>query len=397
MRREQGAVVQMGYEHNFDEVIDRRGTDSQMHQLYPSDVLPMHLAETDFKTAQPISDAIAARAAQGAFGYVAESESFQSAVKHWMDTRFAWSIEQEWVEYAPSVGASLLHAIQAFTHPGDRVLIQTPVYHAFHSLIDNSGRIKAFNPLLLKQGRYEVDFDDLERQLSHPRTKLMLLCHPHNPLGRVWSLQELARIAELCLHHGVFLVSDEVHSDLVFAGHPHIPLPKISKQIADNCIVCINPSKTFNLAGLRTAAVIIPNERVREAFRISLINNKALDRPVFGVLGLETAYRQCASYVDQLVPYIEGNVSLLSRYLTERMPQLELIKPEATYLMWLDGRKLSIPLDKLAAFFEQEAKLGLRDGAVFGNGDGFLRMNIAFPRAVLERALSRMEQAISKM
>lgn len=384
----------MTLEHNFDQQIERRSTDSQMFSLYPNDVLPMHLAETNFLTAEPIIDAIAARATQGAFGYVAESASFQLAVKHWMDTRFSWEVQQEWVEYAPSVGTSLVYAIQALTQPGDQVLIQTPVYHAFHSLIDNSGRIKLTNPLKLDQGRYEVDFDDLERKLSQPRTKLMLFCHPHNPVGRAWTRQELERIAELCLRHHVFIVSDEVHSDLVYSSHKHIPLPSISEQIADRCIVCVNPSKTFNLAGMRAAAVIIPNEQVREAFRISLINNKAIDRPVFGVIALEAAYMHSAYYADQIVSYIEGNVSFITAYLAEHIPQLELIKPEATYMLWLDGRKLNLPPEQLASFFLQEAKVGLRDGVVCGNGEGFLRMSIGFPRAVLEQALIRMKRAV---
>ncbi|WP_206669776.1 MalY/PatB family protein [Paenibacillus luteus] len=387
----------MALTHNFSVQYDRRHTDSQMYSLYPEDVLPMHLAETNFQTAQPIMDALASRVNQGMFGYVAESAELGLAVQHWMASRFELPIEPEWAQYSPSVGSSLVFAVQAFTQPGDRVLIQTPVYHAFHSLIDNSGRMKAENKLILRNGRYEIDFEDLERQLSNPRTKLMLLCNPHNPVGRCWTKEELTRMAELCLRHHVFVVSDEVHADLVYEAFTHIPLPAISEEIAQHCMVTVNPSKTFNLAGMRSSAAIIPNERRREAFRVALINNKAIDRPVFGMVALEAAYRHGGYYVDQLVPYIEENAKLVGEFLREHIPQLELIQPEATYLLWLDARKLGLPPDQLAPYFLREAKVAFRDGASCGNGEGFLRMSIGFPRAVLEQALHQMKQAVSKL
>ncbi len=383
--------------HDFDIRYERRHTDSQMYSLYPEDVLPMHLAETDFTTAQPVIDALARRVEQGMFGYAAESGGFGEAVRHWLDSRFRLSIESEWVEYSPSVGSSLFFAIQAFSQPGDRVLIQTPVYHAFHSLIDNSGRIKAENKLKLRGGRYEIDFEDLERQLANPRTKLMLLCNPHNPVGRCWTMEELARIAELCLRHDVFVVSDEVHGDLAYRSFTHTPLPAVSEEIAQRCMVTVNPSKTFNLAGMRASAAILPNKRRREAFRIALINHKAVDRPVFGTVALEAAYLHGGYYVDQLVPYIEDNARLVGQYLREHVPGLELIEPEATYLLWLDARGLGLPAEQLAPYFMREAKVAFRDGASCGNGEGFLRMSIGFPREVLERALRQIGQAASKL
>ncbi|WP_341279486.1 MalY/PatB family protein [Paenibacillus sp. FSL H8-0537] len=383
--------------HNFSVQLDRRHTDSQMHTLFPEDVLPMHLAETDFTTAQPIIDALAARVEHGMFGYVAESAGLALAVQHWMASRFQFPIEPKWVEYSPSVGSSLVFAVQAFTQPGDRVLIQTPVYHAFHSLIDNSGRIKAENKLKLHNGRYEIDFEDLERQLSNPRTKLMLLCNPHNPVGRCWTKLELTRIAELCLRYNVFVIADEVHADLAYEAFTHIPLPAISDEIAQQCMVTVNPSKTFNLAGMRASAAIIPNERWREAFRISLINNKAIDRPVFGVVALEAAYWHGGYYVDQLVAYLEENVRFVGEYLREHIPQIKLIQPEATYLLWLDARELGLPPEQLAPYFMREAKIAFRDGSSCGNGEGFLRMSVGFPTAVLERALHQMKQAVSKL
>lgn len=383
----------MALVHNFDLQLHRRHTDAQMYTVYPDDVLPMHLAETDFSTAQPITEALMIRAAFPAYGYTAERSSFPLAVSHWMSSRFNWTIEPEWVEYSPSVGSTVVFAIQSFTQPGDRIVIQTPVYHAFHTLIENSGRVKAENKLVLHEGRYAIDFDDLERQLAHPRTKLMVLCHPHNPIGRVWTPEELQRISELCLRHHVFVVSDEVHSDLVFAGHRHIPLPLISQAIAEQCIVAINPSKTFNLAGMRASAAIIPNRRWRDALRMTLISNKALDRPVFGMVALEAAYMQGGYYVDQLVPYIEANAQLVDAYLAKHIPGLSVIRPEATYMLWLDARKLGLKPEQLAPFFLTHARIGLRDGAVCGNGSGFLRMSIGFPRAVLKQALERLRSA----
>lgn len=384
--------------HNFDEIVELRGTDSKKHNLYPPDVIPMWIADTDFKCAQPIIDALVARAASGVYGYTASSDSFNLAVKNWLKKRFAFDINADWVEYAPAVVAGLVNAIQAFTKSGDQVLIQSPVYHPFHHIIANNARIKVQNNLLLANGRYEIDFEDLEHKLADPGTTLMLLCNPHNPVGRVYTREELTRIGELCLKHGVLVVSDEIHSDLVYEGHNHIPFPSLSEEIKNNCIVCLNPSKTFNTPGLRTAAVIIPNERLRQIYRTQMTANKADGRTVFGTLAFETAYNECGYYADQLLAYLQENVRFMLDYFERRIPRIKVIKPEATYLIWLDCRELGMRQEELRSFMLEQAKVGLHDGLIFGEeGTGFMRMNIGCRRAVLLEALERIEREVNAL
>ncbi|AJY75065.1 MalY/PatB family protein [Paenibacillus beijingensis] len=384
--------------HNFDEVIELRGTDSKKHNLYPPDVIPMWIADTDFKCAQPIVDVLVDRAAHGVYGYTTSADNFNLSVQRWLKKRFDWDIDTAWVEYAPAVVAGLVNAIQAFTRQGDKVLIQSPVYHPFHHIIANNGRTKVQNNLLLNSGRYEIDFEDLERKLKDPQTKLMLLCNPHNPVGRVYTREELMRIGELCLQHGVIVVSDEIHSDIVYEGHRHIPFPTLSEEIRNNCIVCLNPSKTFNTPGLRTAAIVIPNEDLRQAYHETIIANKADGRTIFGTLAFETAYNECDYYADQLVEYLAENVRFMMDYFERNIPNIKVIKPEATYLMWLDCRQLGMEQKELRTFMLERAKVGLHDGTIFGaEGTGFLRMNIGCRKAVLKEALVRIERAVNAL
>ncbi|OXM85517.1 MalY/PatB family protein [Paenibacillus rigui] len=384
--------------HNFDEMIDLRGTDSKKHNLYPEDVIPMWIADTDFKCPEPIVDAMVKRAELGVYGYTLSSNSFNFSVKSWLHKRFDFHIDEDWVVYAPAVVNGLVNAVQAFTQPGDHILIQSPVYHPFHHLIANNGRIKVQNSLLLHDGKYEIDFEDLEQKLKDPQTKMMLLCNPHNPVGRVYTREELTRIGEMCIKHGVIIVSDEIHSDIVYEGHTHIPFPSLSGEIKDNCIMCLNPSKTFNTPGLRTAAIIIPNETLRRTYENTITANKADGRTIFGTLAFETAYIECDYYADQLVEYLAENVRLLTDYVECHIPGIEVIRPEATYLMWLDCRQLGMSQQVLRTFMLEQAKVGLHDGMIFGaEGQGFMRMNIGCRRAVLQEALERIERAVSAL
>ncbi len=384
--------------HNFDDVISRRGTDSKKWNTYEKDVIPMWIADTDFQCAQPIIDAMVDRARQGCFGYPRNSDNFAASVRRWQKRRFNWDIEEEWVEYTPAVVPALVYAICAFTHPGDAVVIQTPVYHPFHHMVVNNGRTKLENALVLRNGRYEIDFEDLESKLANPRTRLMLLCSPHNPVGRVHSPEDLRRIGELCLKHHVVMLCDEIHSDILYDGRKHTPLASLSDAIRDNCIVCVNPSKTFNIPGVRTAAAIIPNKDLREAFHVSVLNHKGEGRTVFGTLLFETAYDKCEYYADQLVEYLQGNVDLLRKFFKERMTRIKLVNPEATYLMWLDCRDLAMSQPDLTRFMLEKARIAMNDGESFGRtGLGFLRMNIACRRATLREALERIEKAVADL
>ena len=384
--------------HNFDEIIDRRGTCSKKWDSYPPDVIPMWIADTDFKCPQPVVDAMLKRVAEGIYGYPVATRSFGRAVHHWLKKRFGWEIDESWVEFTPGVVPSLGYAIRAFTQPGDNVLIQTPVYHPFHHMVRNNGRTKAENELVLKDGRYHIDFEDLEAKLADPRTKLMLLCSPHNPVSRVFSEQELLRMGNLCLKHKVIVVSDEIHSDLVYSGHKHIPFPVLSDDIANNCLVCINPSKTFNTPGLRTSVVITPDKSLREAYHVSVVNSKGDGRTVLGPLALEVCYNECDYYADQMVEYLEDNVKFMLAYFAERIPRIKVIKPDATYLIWLDCRQLGMEQSDLNKFMLEKAKVAMSDGETFGKtGRGFMRINIGCPRKLLKEALGRIECAVNSL
>ncbi|MEN6567783.1 MAG: MalY/PatB family protein [Veillonellales bacterium] len=384
--------------HDFEEVIDRRGTDCKKWNSYPEDVIPMWIAETDFKCPQPVVDAMVKRAQFGSYGYPISSNTFNQAVVNWQKKRFGWHIEEEWVEFAPAVVPALVYSIRAFTNPGDKVVIQTPVYHPFHHSIVNNGRIKAENELILKNGRYEINFEDLENKLKDPRTKLMLLCSPHNPLNRLFSREELLKIGELCLKHHVIVVADEIHSDLVYWGKKHTPFGTLSEEIKNNCLVCVNPSKTFNIAGTRTAAVIIPNETLRERYHVSTLNNKGEGRTVFGTLPFEVAYNECDYYADQVVEYLEGNIKFMLPYFEEHIPKIKVIKPEATYLMWLDCRELNLSQPELNKFMLEKAKVAMNDGEMFGKpGIGFMRMNVGCRHVTLAEALQRIEKAVNNL
>lgn len=384
--------------HNFDEVVNRRGTECKKWDTYAEDVIPMWIADTDFKCPQPIVDAMVKRAEHGVYGYPSGGKNFERAIQRWQEVRFGWKIETSWVEHTPAVVPGVIFAIRAFSHPGDHVVLQTPAYHPFHQIIPNNGRIFSANELVLTNGRYEIDFADLERRLAHPRAKIFLLCNPHNPGGRCFTKEELTRIGELCLKNGALVVSDEIHSDIVYKGHRHIPFASISEEFAQHSIVCVNPSKTFNIAGVRTGAAIIPNRRLHDAYYESVADNKAYGRTVFGTLPLETAYLSCDYYADQLMEYLEGNLEFLTRYMKSRIPEISIIKPEATYLIWLDCRGLQLSEEALVKFFMEEAKVAMNSGLSFGEGGrGFMRMNIACRRETLQEALRRIETAIEKI
>jgi cystathionine beta-lyase len=385
-------------QHNFDEIIERRGTDSKKWSLYAPDVIPMWIADTDFRCPQPVIDAVVKRAEHGIYGYPGPSKGFELSVQHWEKTRFGWDIDPAWVEFTPAVVPALVYAVKAFTHPGDKVLIQTPVYHPFHHIIVNNGRYRAENELIYENGTYRIDFEDLEDKLSDPRTRLMLLCHPHNPVGKAFTREELLRIGELCLKHHVIVFSDEIHSDLVFWGRKHIPFASLSEAFQNNCLVSVNPSKTFNIAGTRTAAIITPNKELREAFKISVVNCKGDGRTVFGTLPFEVCYNECAYYADQLVAYLQDNILFLGDYLEKHVKGVKMVKPEATYLIWLDCQELNLPQPELNALFLEKAKVGLSDGESFGRtGKGFMRINVACPRSVLKEALERIRAAVATL
>ena len=385
--------------HNFDELVNRRGTGCKKWDTYPEDVIPMWIADTDFNCPQPVIDAMVKRAQHGIYGYPDNYKTFEESIVNWQKKRFGWEIKPEWVEYTPAVIPAIVYAMHAFTQPGDNVVIQMPAYHPFHDIIPNNGRHILGNEMILQEdGSYAIDFENLEESLSKRRTTMFLLCSPHNPTGKCFTREELTRISELCLKHNVFVVSDEIHSDIIYNGHKHIPFGSLSQEAADNCVVCVNPSKTFNIAGVRTGAAVIPNRKNHDRFYAPLENLKAYGRTIFGTLPIEVAYNECDYYADQLLEYLEGNLAYLKKFMAERVPLIKVGDPQATYLIWLNCKALNMEPKALHKFFLEEAKVAMNEGSTFRTGGaGFMRMNIACPRSRLVEALNRIEAAVNKL
>jgi cystathionine beta-lyase len=386
--------------YDFDKIIERRGTDSikwnGLEERFGSeDVLPLWVADMDFPAPEPVVRAIRERADHGVFGYACHTERYNDAVMGWLKRRHGWAVSRDEISYSPGIVTALVMIVKAFTKPGDQVLVQSPVYYPFFDVIKKHDRIVADSPLIPGEaGRYEIDFEDLETKLSQKTTTLMLLCSPHNPVGRVWTREELTRIGELCLVHGVLVAADEIHCDFVYPGHCFIPFMTLGEDLAMNCLSLMAPSKTFNMAGLKSSLVMAKNPEILKTYNAMLEAHHLEGMNCFGLAGTVAAYEEGDEYVDQLIPYLEGNVTLVRNFLREKMPQIKLIEPEGTYLLWLDCRAVSENPRVLKEFFLKRARVALSPGAVFGpSGSSFMRMNIGCPRSVITAALVRIEGA----
>ena len=398
--------------YNFDQVINRLGTDCTKWQFYETEagmvewpetggcrgedgVLPLWVADMDFPSPQPVVDALVNRARHGVYGYTGRTKTYDASVALWMEKRHGWKIESEWMTTTPGVVNALYTAVQAFTEPGEKVLIQPPVYHPFTHSIERTGRQVAQNPLVLKNNRYEIDFDDLEVKTRDPQVRLALLCSPHNPVGRVWTEAELRRFGEICNANGVLVVSDEVHADLLFRGQKFVPYALLGEPFAQNVVVTTAPSKTFNLPGLKTSNIIIPNPGIRQAFMDRLAYNGLYGLNAFGSMALQAAYQYGDDWLAQVMGYVEANFRFLSDYFASNLPKAMVIPPEGTYLVWVDLRGLGYDAEELQELLLKKAKVYLDNGSIFGEqGRGFTRINIACPRTILEKALERMCNAL---
>lgn len=387
----------MGLVHNFDEPVNRYDTDSKKYSMYAKNVLPMWIADTDFKAPQPVVDALKARVEQGVFGYPTVSETFKVAIQYWEKQRFGWNIPTDAIEFVSGVIPGVICATRALSHPGDRVVIHSPCYPPFKDMADHNGRNLVRSSLVVKDGQYQIDFADLEKQLSDVRTKLFILCNPHNPTGRVFTREELVRIGDLCIRHHVYVLVDEIHCDLVYSGHRHIPFGSISEEFANNSITFVSTSKTFNTAGFRTAGFICTNPLLKSAVHEAVLNNKGIGENLGGTVSTIAAYTKCEYYVDQLMAYLEGNLNIVCRALTHT-DKIRMIRPEGTYLLWLDCRELHMTQPQLICFFVDTVGLGLNSGTTFGSeGEGFMRMNIATQRCHVEEAMRRLIQAVESV
>lgn len=382
--------------HDFDEPIERVGTDSYKwdHEGEGGKYIPLGVADTDFRAPREVIDAVMERARFGVYAYGdLPQQRFAKAVCHWYKERYGLAVDPGMVCHSQGLMTGALWMIlHAYTRPGDKVLIQPPVYNTFSVVIQGAGRFVENNELVLKDGRYEIDFEDLERKAQAPRVRILLVCNPHNPVGRVWTREELTRIAEICRRTNTLLVSDEIHGDIVYGDHRHTPLFSISQEISDNLVVMGSPSKTFNLACFYSAYVIIPNKALRDQYRV-VYEDYHFDYNYLGIEALIAAYEQCGYYADQQNAYFQKNIALVRDFLKEKMPEVKMIEPEGTYLLWIDFRAWGLPQTELMELFSS-AGVKLNSGTNYGScGAGFVRMNIATQTAVLQKALACIEKA----
>ncbi len=391
----------MTRKYDFDEVIDRRGTDCIKHDLLgpffgSKDVLPVWVADMDFRVPDFIMDAIRKRLKHEVLGYTYRSEGFFQSVVDWVKRRHNWTIDREWVTFSPGVVSAITASVLANTEPGDKVIVQPPVYFPFFESVRGVKRRLVENPLKLENGRYFFDLDDLESKIDS-KARMMLLCSPHNPGGMVWKRQELEALSKICDKHGIMMVSDEIHADLLFEGQVHTPYAMVSESAAQNSIVCMAPSKTFNVAGLSSSVVIIPNPEIRKKFDKLMQTLHISMGNIPGTVALEAAYTHGDEWLSQMMKYVQGNYDFLEDYFAKNLPLVNVMKPEATFLVWLDFRAYGMKDKQLNKFIVEHARTGLNNGGRFGTGgDGFMRINIGCPRSILAEALDRLREAFSQ-
>lgn len=389
--------------YNFDEVIDRHNTaclkyDFAIQRGRPADVLPLWVADMDFPIAREIQDALINRCQHAVFGYSESDDAYFAAVHDWYAKHFNWETKQEWLTKTPGIVFALAMAVKAYTKPGEAVLINQPVYYPFTEVIKDNKRELINSPLVLKDGKYSIDFADLEAKIVQNNVKLMLLCSPHNPVGRVWSAEELQKIGDICLAHNVIIVSDEIHSDFVWGENKHIVFATLGEKYANNCIVCTAPSKTFNIAGLQVSNIFIPNQKLRRAFRHEVAAAGYSQVNTLGLVACEAAYRYGEDWLTQVKTYIEANIRFVDEYLQSNLPQIKLLAPQGTYLIWLDCSALGFTAEDREQWLWHKAKLWLDGGGIFGpEGQAFERINVACPRSTLLQALEQLKKAVSEI
>lgn len=389
--------------YNFDEVIDRRNTDSLKYDFaakrgLPEGILPLWVADMDFKAPDCIIDALVERSKHGIFGYTETLDDYNEILKSWFKNNFDWKIEDNWLIKTPGIVYAISAAIRGLTEKGDAVLIQQPVYYPFEESIVSNERTLVVNRLVYKNGSYIIDSTDFERKIIENNVKLFVLCNPHNPVGRVWKYDELARMGEICLKHNIIVVSDEIHADFIYPNHKHIVFSSIKPEFQDITITCTSPSKTFNLAGLQLSNIFIPNRKIRQRIRQSIIGSGYSQVNTMGIVACKSAYKDGYVWLEEMKAYLCGNLNFVREFVNKRLPQIKLIEPEGTYLVWLDCKAFELDDKRLNDLIINKAGLWLDSGSIFGlGGSGFQRINIACPRLILEKALLQLEQAIKSI
>ena len=386
--------------YDFDEIVNRRGTNSvKWDEAKEEGVIPMWVADMDFKAAPCILEALKKRVDHGVFGYTIVPDSYYESIVSWFERRHQWHIKRDWIIYTSGVVPAISAIIKALTEPGDKVLVQTPVYNCFFSSIRNNGCTTAENALVRKGNSYEIDFDDFERQAADEKTKVFLLCNPHNPAGRVWTPEELSRMNDICLKHGVKVIADEIHCELVMPGHEFTPFAAVSKACQDNCITTNSPTKSFNIAGLQIANIITSNAEDRQKIDRAININEVCDVNPFGVIALQAAYNEGEDWIDQLNVYLWENYQALKTFFKDNLPQLEVIDLEGTYLVWVNVRATGMTGNELTDKLLKEGKVFVNRGTMYDEttGEDYIRINIAMPRSLMLEGLKRMKSVIDKI
>jgi len=388
--------------YNFDEIIDRNNNYSMKYdemkiKFGRDDLIPMWVADMDFRTAAPIINAIKKRVDHGIYGYTSRPDSYYESVSEWLKRRHGWNADCKLMIHCPGIVPALSLIVKEYTKPGDKIIIQSPVYYPFYDVINDNHRELLINPLKSVNGKYVMDYSDLENK-AKSGAKMLILCNPHNPVGRVWTKDELIKLGEICLRYGVKVVSDEIHSDLIFHNHKHVPFASICDDFSKITITCTAPSKTFNLAGLQASVLIMPNKESRDKFDniLGVLDSKRNN--CFSVVATEAAYRYGEEWLEQLLTYLEGNIDFINEYCKTNITKIKPNKAEGTYFVWFNCKELKMSNEQLKDFMINEAKIAFDFGFWFGSdGEGFVRMNVACPRATIEEALKRMKCAIDKL
>jgi cystathionine beta-lyase len=385
--------------YNFDEAPVRENSnclkwDKREEVFGRADVIPMWIADMDFSTPPFIIEALRERLNHEILGYSYRPDAYFNSFIRWASEMYEWEIRREWIEFSPGVVPALNMCTLAYTSPGDEIIIQPPVYPPFYGAVNDHGRKLVFNPLLETDKGWIMDFEGLRRAITSP-SRMLILSNPHNPVGRAWTREELNQLAEICHEKGIIILSDEIHSDLTLPGVKHVPLASISEKAASITVTCMAPSKTFNLAGLSTSSVIISDPELMEKYRHTLVGLHMHLGNIFGNIASEAAYTHCRAWLAELMHYVEGNVDLVMNFCHDRLPQIRPVRPEATYMIWLDCRAMGLNSTELNRFFVEQAGVGMNEGFRFGpGGEGFMRMNLACPRATVKKALEQIETAI---
>ncbi|GJQ04972.1 MalY/PatB family protein [Capnocytophaga canimorsus] len=386
--------------YNFDEVIDRKGTDATkidtlQERWGRTDLLPLWVADMDFRTPPFIVDTLKKRIENEVFGYTCKPKCWYDAIIDWQSCRHNWQIAPEMISFTPGVVPALAMAVQALTQPGDKVLIQPPVYFPFAMVVNNNHRTLVNSSLDFKDGQYHINFERLQSDIKG--CKLFLFCHPHNPGGRVWTKEEMQKVAEICHENNVIVVSDEIHADLTLPPFKHIPFATVSEKAKNNSITFASPSKAFNMAGFSSSYAVIENPEIRKKFQQYVEGNMLCDGNIFAFQTVVSAYKQGESWLNQMLDYVQQNINFLVDYIREHIPQIHVIVPQASYLVFLDFRPLKLSQEQIVHLCVDGAKLALNDGAIYGEeGEGFMRINLACPRSVVACALKQLKEAIEK-